>query len=434
MNKKSTLVRNIGLVSLVLYGVGDILGAGVYGLIGKAAGQMGNAVWLAFLMSMIAAALTGLSYASLGSRYPKAGGVSYITHKAFGKDWLSYGFGLSILASGMTSVATSSRVFAGYLEAMINGSISLTPLMIGFVLVLAFIVFWGIKESMWANSVCTVIELSGLLFIVFFGIGWIGQVDYLDMTTATNPSGDFSIPIMLSGTVLTFYAFIGFEDMLNVAEEVKNPEHNIPRGLLLAIGISSTVYMLISLIAVSAVPATELANSKEPLVDVVRKITPWFPTSIYSVIAMFAVANTALLNMVMGSRLFYGMANQGLLPKVLGKVHHKRRTPYVAVIVTLFIIIALALSGDISSLARSSSVLILTSFMAINASLVVLKRNKKEPKGKFEIPAIIPVFGFLVCGALVLASEGPELKRAGIILAIIAALYFIIRPKNVEEL
>lgn len=430
-SKSSTLVRNIGLVSLVLYGVGDILGAGVYGLIGKAAGQMGNAVWLAFLMSMIAATLTGLSYASLGSRYPKAGGVSYITHKAFGRDWLSYGFGLAILASGMTSVATSSRVFAGYLDAMINGG-SLMPIMIGFVLVLALIVFWGIKESMWANTICTLIELSGLVFIVFLGFGWIGQIDYLDMTTVNNPSGNFSIPLVLSGAVLTFYAFMGFEDMLNVAEEVKDPERNLPIGLLLAIGISSTIYMLVSVIAVSAVPATELANSNEPLVDVVRKIAPWFPTSVYSVIAMFAVANTALLNMVMGSRLFYGMANQGLLPKILGKVHHKRRTPYIAIAALLVIVVILALSGDVSSLARSTSVLILISFMSVNASLVVLKRRKKEPKGRFEVPTIIPVLGFIVCGGLVLASEGPELQRAGIILAVIAALYFIIRPKNVK--
>ncbi len=431
-SESSTLVRHIGLFSLILYGVGDILGAGVYGLIGKAAGQMGNAVWLAFLMSMIAAALTGLSYASLGSRYPKAGGASYITHRAYGRDWLSYGIGLAVLASGLTSIATAARVFAGYLQALLNGSVSIPVIMIAFALLLALIVFWGIKESMWANAVCTLIELSGLLIIVFCGLGYIGAVDYLNTTTITNPTGEITSTLILSGAVLTFYSFMGFEDILNVAEEVKEPERNLPIGLLAAIGISSVIYMLVSIIAVSVVPAMDLAGSNEPLVDVVRKVAPWFPTSIYSVIAMFAVANTALLNMIMGSRLSYGMANQGLLPKPLAKVHKTRRTPYIAIGILLLIVLTLALSGDVSSLAKATSVLILLCFIVVNSALIVLKRRKGEAKGRFEIPSIIPALGIVVSAGMLSASQGPELKTAGIILAGIAMLYFVLRPKNVE--
>ncbi|HVK61047.1 MAG TPA: APC family permease [Bdellovibrionales bacterium] len=427
---KPALNRHIGLIALTLYGVGDILGAGVYGLVGKAAGQMGNAVWLAFLASMIAAGLTGLSYASLGSRYPKAGGASYITHKAYGKAWLAYGVGLAVLASGLTSMATGTRVFSGYFQGLVGGNIPLPLIMLGFAGVLAFIVFWGIRESMWANIVCTVIELSGLLLVVVVGYSFIGSVDLLDTTTAAIPNEGIAPSLILSGAVLTFFSFVGFEDILNVSEEVKNPQHTLPRGLLLAVGISSVIYMLISIIAVSVIPASDLAASKEPLVDVVRKAAPWFPTSIYSIIAMFAVSNTALLNFIMGSRLVYGMANQGLLPKSLGKVHQKRHTPHIAAGAIFVILLVLAFSGDISSLAKATSVLLLLCFMLVNAALVILKHRKSEPKGAFEVPTFVPVLGAMVCACMVVYAQGPELTTAGIILGSIAVLYFVIRPKE----
>jgi basic amino acid/polyamine antiporter, APA family len=423
------LSRHIGLFALTLYGIGDILGAGIYGLIGRAAGEMGNAIWLAFLTSMIAAGLTGLSYASLGSRYPKAGGASYVAHRAFGKSWLAYGVGLAVLASGLTSMATATRVFSGYFQAWLGDQLSFPLILIGFALVLAFIVFWGIRESMWANAVCTLIEVSGLLVIVLFGASFLGSVDYFNATTPTHPTGEIGLSLVLTGAVLTFYSFVGFEDILNVAEEVKNPKRTLPIGLLLAVGISSLIYMSISLIAVSAVPAADLAASKQPLVDVVGKVAPWFPSPIYSVIAMFAVANTALLNFIMGSRLVYGMSKQGLLPKALARVHVQRKTPYLAIGILLLILLALALSGDISSLAKATSVLLLICFMIVNLALVVLKRRKTEPHGSFEVPAAVPFLGALVCGSLLLKAQTPELMTAGGILVGIAVLYFVVRPR-----
>jgi APA family basic amino acid/polyamine antiporter len=426
----ATLSRNIGLLALTLYGVGDILGAGVYGLIGRAAGQMGNMVWLAFLASMVAAGLTGLSYASLGSRYPKAGGAAYITHRAYARTWLSYGVGLAVLASGLTSMAAATRVFSGYFQALIGGEFPITVIMIGFALILSGIVIRGIKESIWANSVCTVIELSGLLLIIVFGFSYIGSVDYFDAATTSNPTGEIGLSLVLTGAVLTFYSFVGFEDILNVAEEVKDPQKNLPRGLILAVGISSLIYMTISLIAVSVIPAAELATSKQPLVDVVKKAAPWFPSPVFSVIAMFAVANTALLNFIMGSRLVYGMANQGLLPKALAKIHLKRQTPHVAALVLLGILLILALSGDISSLAKATSVLLLMCFIIVNVALVILKKRKNEPKGAFEIPTFVPVLGALVCGAMLTNAQKPELITASIILTLIAILYIVLRPKS----
>ncbi len=431
MNTQGTtqLQRTIGLSALVLFGVGDILGAGIYGLVGKAAGEMGNAIWLAFFASMIAAGLTGLSYASLGSRYPVASGASFITQKAYQRIWLSYGVGLAILASGLTSMATATRVFSGYFQGLFVFEIPLPVVIIGFSLALAFIVFWGIKESMWANAVCTVIELAGLAIIIFVGLKFVGSVDYLDAKTISNPNGDISFSIILTGAVLTFYSFIGFEDMLNIAEEVKSPKINLPLGLLLSVSIASLIYMLISIIAVSVVPSAELANSKQPLVDVMKVAAPWFPSSAYSVIAMFAVANTALLNFVMGSRLMYGMAKQKLLPMNLAKVHSTRQTPYIATLTILIILLTLALSGNITSLAKSTSLLLLICFFLVNVALIILKTRKNEPKGSFEVPTIIPLLGASACAGMLFFVQGPEIKTAAVILSSIAVLYFVLKPK-----
>lgn len=423
------LKRNIGLVALVLFGVGDILGAGVYGLIGKAANEMGNAVWLAFLMSMIAAGLTGLSYASLGSRFPRAGGAAYITLRAYRVPFLSYVVGLAVLASGLTSMATAARVFGGYLNGLFP---ALPPLAIaiGFSMLIAGIVFRGIRESLMANGVCTLIEVSGLFLVIAVGLPYVGDVDYLDATTAANLSGDITLVLVLTGAVLTFYSFVGFEDMLNVAEEVKDPHRTLPRALLLALLIASIIYMTIAVVAVSVLSPAALGASGQPLVDVVAKAAPWFPSSAFSLIALFAVANTALLNFVMGSRLLYGMASQGLVPAALARVHEGRQTPHVAILAVWGIFFVLILSGDISSLARSTSVLLLCCFVLVNIALVVLKMREKSSGDHFDVPVIVPVLGALVCLAMLSQAKAPEALTAGVILAGIMALYVVVRPSR----
>jgi len=427
------LHRHIGLGALAIFGIGDILGAGIYGLVGKAAGEMGNAVWMAFAASMFAAGLTGLSYASLGARYPKAGGAAYIANRAFKNQFLAYVVGLAALASGITSMATGSRAFAGYFVAL-TGSFSMELVVIGFCLFIAGIVVRGIKESMWMNMICTGIELTGLLIVLAVGIPYLGTVNYFDAVTVSNPSGDLSASLLLSGAVLTFYSFIGFEDIINVSEEVENPTRNIPLGLLIAVTVSSAIYMGVSLVAVSVVPAPELARSTAPLVDVVGKAAPRFPRIGFSFIAMFAVANTALLNFVMGSRLVYGMSNDGLLPKILSKVSKTRRTPHIASGAILALMLLLALSGDISSLARATSVLLLCVFVVVNLSLIALKIRKTEMRGSFEVPVFVPALGALVCFAMLFFAKASELKLAGGILTGIVVLYLIVRPKIPAEI
>ena len=423
-----TLHRHIGLFALVVYGVGDILGAGIYALIGKAAGEMGNAIWMAFLASMIAAGLTGLSYASLGSRYPRAGGASFFTHHAFKNNFLAYVIGLAALSSGVTSMAAGSRAFAGYFTTLVS-AVPVDLVVVVFCLVVAGVVIRGIRESMWMNMLCTGIELGGLLLVIAVGAKFLGTIDYTSAVTVSNPAGDLSISLILSGAVLTFYSFVGFEDIINVSEEVKNPESNMPKGILLAVLIASIIYITISLVAVSVIPAAELAASSAPLVDVVKRAAPWFPPIAFAFIAMFAVANTALLNFIMGSRLIYGMANQGLMPKVLAKVS-RTRTPYIASLAVLGFMLVLALTGNIASLARATSVLLLICFMTVNAALLVLKHRKGEPKGRFEIPSIVPLLGALVCAVMLSYAKLEELRVAGAILVVIVVLYFVIKPNS----
>lgn len=427
-NNSEQLVRRITLISLVFYGIGDILGAGIYGLVGKAAGIMGNGVWLAFLISAAAAIFTGLTYASLGSRYPRAAGIAYILKKSFGSNFLAYVFGIVVLCSGLVSMATASRAFSGYLSGMLP-FLSLNMGILVFMALLTLIVLKGIKESMWANIVCTVIELSGLLLVIVVGISFIGDVSLMDFTSEKNPTPQLQIPLMLTGAILTFYSFMGFEDIMNVAEEVENPQRNLPIGIIVAVLVSSVIYMLISIIAVSVIPSHELAKSTQPLVDVVAKAAPWFPTKLFSIISMFAIANTALLNFIMGSRLVYGMSREKLLPKVLGYVSAKTHTPVIAIFLCIFIVLLMAFTGEIAILAKSSSLLLLTGFFMMNISLIILKKRKSEEKGRFEIPYFIPVLGAILAITLIFSATFEEAKRAMGVFAVSCILYFVVRPK-----
>jgi amino acid transporter len=434
---RGELARTMGLGALIIYGVGDMLGAGVYGLVGKAAGLMGNAVWLAFAGSMLAAMLTGLSYANIGSRYPRAAGAAYVTHRAYRRPYLSYLVGLAVAASGLTSMATGSRVIGGFVQEL-GVRLPLGLLVILFLLLLSAVVFRGMRESTWMNVICTAVEVAGLAIVISVGVRYWGSVNYLE--TPPRPDGTagaLSLTLVLNGAVLTFFSFIGFEDMLNVAEECKNPRRSIPIALICALVIATVIYAAVSITAVSVLHYSELGRSKAALVDVVRKAAPWFPPVLFTGISIFAVSNTALLNYVMGSRLLYGMSRQGLLPAVLGRVHPGRRTPHVAIGLLLVIVAALALSGDIRQLADATSLLLLGVFCVVNTALIILKFRPDEPRGAFEVPAFVPALGVIVCLALIAArlfGTGADRRAPLISLGIgvvITLLYFVLRPKAV---
>lgn len=439
------LVRTMGLFSLVVYGVGDMVGSGIYGTVGKAAGTMGNAVWLAFVVSMVAAILTGLSYASLASRYPRAAGAAFVTNHAYGFPYLSYLIGLLVTASGLTSMATSTNVFANTLQSIVGGP--WIVMVLGFLAFMTAVNFYGLKQSMWTNLVCTTVEVGGLLFIVAIGARYWGSINYLETPAIIDAQGQaapgsLGISMLLSGAVLTFFSFIGFEDMLNVAEEVKEPERTMPWGIVTALAVATVLYISVAVTAVSVVDYRELANAPAPLTAICNEAAPWLPPRTFDYITMFAVANTVLINYIMGSRMLYGMARQGLLPAVLGRIHGKRNTPHVAIATLLVLVLILALSGGedaVRQLASSTALLLLFSFMVVNSALVVLKLRPREPHGQFEVPLFVPVFGILVnltlIGSRLLSGEGGARAPliAGGIVVVVTALYFILRPKNITD-
>lgn len=397
------LPKSLGLSALIIYGVGDMLGAGIYGLIGVAAGVLGNMVWAGFLISAAAALLTALSYASLGARYPKAGGAAYVTEKAFRKPIVPYMTGLIVMFSGLVSMAAAARAFAAYGIAVVP-ALPFSVITAIFIAVLGLINYLGMRESSWMNVLCTVIEFSGLIFIIAIGASYWGSVDLFKPPT-NDPSDLYDSALLLfQGAVLTFYAFIGFEDLLNIAEEVKDPAKHFAKGILIAVLITAIIYIAVSISALSVIPAAELASAKEgPLVLVVERAAPWLNSRIFGVVALFAIANTALLNYVMASRLAYGMSRQGLLPEKLGRLHSKRRTPYIAILMIFFIVLIFSSIGDIKQLASATSILLLLVFIIMNFALIVLKLRKTEPAGPFEIPYFVPILAILINGALLLA-------------------------------
>lgn len=445
----TTLIQSIGPWQIMFYGLGSMLGAGIYALIGKAAADLGNAVWLAFLMAMVGALLTGLSYACVGGRYAKAGGAAYVTQRGLRNPLLSYVIGMAVMMSGLTSMATGAQAIIGQIKEFAGWALDDTAIKlgsIGVVLLVGCVIYRGIRESMWLNILCTLIEASGLLFIIGIGVRYWGSVDYFVSpgdTPAGGPGSGITLALVMHGAVLTFYSFIGFEDVLNVSEEVKNPAKSVPFGLLGAMVLATGIYMAVAITAVSVVPWQELAKSDAPLMEVARRAAPWFTgiKPVYAAITIFAIGNTALLNYLMGSRLLYGMSRQGLLPSILGAVHPVRKSPHIAVFVLFGIVSLLILSGEVKQLAEATVLLLLIVFTVVNVSLIALKRRPGEPRSGFEPPLIVPVLGALVCASLIFvrvhtaitstdtAHRGAPLIAGAILLASIA-LYFLLKPKN----
>ena len=442
------LLPTLGRWQVLLYGLGSMLGAGIYALVGRAAESLGNAIWLAFLVAMVAALLTGLSYACVGGRYARAGGAAYVTQRALRQPAVSYMVGLAVMMSGLTSMATGTQAIAENLEKAVGFALPVKWVAIGLVLLVGCVIYRGIRESMWINILCTVVEAAGLLFIIAVGMKFWGGVDYWETPPATVLSdgtfagGNLTLALVLQGAVLMFFSFIGFEDILNVSEEVKNPKKDVPFGLIGAMLLATLIYMAVAVTAVSVVPWRELAASKTPLMEVARRAAPWFAgiDRVYLAVTIFAIGNTALLNYLMGSRLLYGMSRQGLLPPALSRLHPQRRTPSIAIGVLFGIVTVLILSGGVKPLAEATVLLLLTVFALVNLSLIVLKRRPCEATDGFDVPMLVPVLGALVCVILIAvrlqkawASSQPAESTAPLIALGIfissLALYAILRPK-----
>ena len=426
------LQRSIGAGMLALYGLGTMLGVGIYGLVGRAAGMLGGAVWAAFLVAMAAALLTGLSYAALGARYPRAGGAAYIIERAYRRRVIAYTAGLAVIASGLTSMATGARIFGDNLDALFDFGAPVELYAAGYLLVLCVLVWRGLRESLWVNALCTLVEAAGLILLIVLGARFWGQADLMELPSEQNWGATGLL--LAQSAVLTFFAFLGFEDTLNVAEEVKNPARNVPLGIIGAMLAATILYMLVAVTAVSVVPWRDLAEAPAPLGAVMERAAPWLPSIVYSGVTIFAVANTSLINFVMASRLTYGLARQGFLPKPLMRIHPKRHTPHVAAIAIFAAATLLVFAGDVSQLAAATVLLLLAVFALMNGAQLLLANRAGEPRAPIRLPSLVPALGGLIClGLLGARALGGEIRAPLIALALIGGillLYFATRATH----
>jgi APA family basic amino acid/polyamine antiporter len=410
---------------LYLFILGDVLGAGIYALVGQVSGEVGGAIWVPLLVALVLALLTAASYAELVTKYPKAGGAAVFAQRAFGKPVVSFLVGFCMLAAGVTSAAGLALAFAGdYLKPFLD--VPAVPAALVFLLLVALLNARGISESVKSNVVMTVIEVSGLVLVVvlvsvMFGRGEGHPEQVLQFRDGTNPG-----LAVLGASLLAYYSFVGFETSANVAEEVRGVHRVYPRALFGALLTAGVVYVLIGLAAAIALPTDQLAASTAPLLDVVTATGAPIPAWLFSAIALIAVANGALLTMIMASRLTFGMAEQGLLPAVLGRVLPGRRTPWVAIVATTVLAAVLTLTGDLASLAETVVLLLLFVFLSTNIAVLVLRRDG-VPQRHFRAPAIVPWLAIASCLALMTQQSPSVWLRAGILIAVGLALYLVRR-------
>ncbi|MBD8140973.1 APC family permease [Frigoribacterium sp. CFBP 13605] len=433
------LKRAIGPKLLLLFIVGDILGTGVYALTGQVAAEVGGAAWLPFLIAFAVALVTAFSYLELVTKYPQTAGAALYVHKAFGIHFVTFIVCFVVMCSGITSASTASRAFAANLAAGIGVELSNSAVMLiamAFMLLVMAVNFRGVSESVKANVVLTLIELSGLVMVILIGFWFIagGNADWGQVVLFETP-GDKSLLLSVStATSLAFFAMVGFEDSVNMAEETKDPSRIFPKVMLTGLGITAVIYVLVSICAVAIVPIGDLADNETPLVTVVNTAAPDFPIGgLLPFISMFAVANSALINMMMASRLLYGMSKQGVLPGFLGRVHRKRQTPWASIVFTtalsLVLIGYVSLSPEspiVAVLGGTTSLLLLTVFALVNVVVLVLRRDTVS-HGHFRAGTVLPIVGVVACLWLVLpVSSGRGAEQytiAGGLLAIGVVLW-----------
>ncbi|NUV52222.1 APC family permease [Streptomyces coelicolor] len=411
----TALKRALTTPLLYFFILGDVLGAGVYVLVGQVAADAGGAVWVPLVVALLLALLTAASYAELATKYPRAGGASHYATRAFGP-FAGFVAGFCMLAAGIVSVAALARGFGGdYLSAFVTLPVALVAVV--FLALLALVNARGIKESTRANVVATVVEVGGLAVVVALG-AWLllrGDGDLGRLTDLGTPEKGAAAAV-LSGSVLAYYSFVGFETSVNVAEETRNPRRSYPRALFGALATAGAVYVLVGLAASAAVPTAQLAGSSGPLLEVVKE-AGGVPPRLFSAVALVAVANGALLTGIMSSRLAYGMARDGLLPGVLTKVLPGRRTPWAAIAVTTGLAMLLALTGSVATLASTLVLLLLVVFLMVNTAVLVLRRDPGE-SDHFRTPVVLPALGIASCVLLATQIEAAVWLRG---LAIVAA-------------
>jgi APA family basic amino acid/polyamine antiporter len=421
------LRRVIGPKLLLFLVIGDMLGTGIYALTGDVAGRVGGAAWLAFGGAFIVAMFTATSYLELVGKYPHAAGAALYSQRAFNNRFLSFLVGFAVMCSALTSVAAASRAFSGYFQEIAPiPFVVLVPL---FILGLAYVNFRGVGESVKLNVAMTCVELGGLLIVILVGAWALGQgLGDASQALEFNADGD-PFSLVVSGAALAFFAIIGFEDSVNLVEETTNPQRDFPRAFFLGITITGVVYMLVAFFTTALVPIDVLRETDQDLLEVVRAGAPWFPLVLFSFIAMVAVGNTSLINLMMSSRLLYGMANERSLPRAFAAVHAERRTPWFAIIVTTAIALALASWSGVRTLGGTTALLLLCVFAVVNLAVLVLRGQRVE-HAHYRAPTICPVLGLVSCLYLASPLAGREPEQyvvAGVLVLLGIVLYLVNR-------
>ncbi|OIO55780.1 hypothetical protein AUJ46_00605 [Candidatus Peregrinibacteria bacterium CG1_02_54_53] len=386
------LQRRLSLPLFTFYGLGSILGAGIYSLVGKVAGDAGIYAPVAFVVAAVVAVLTGFSYAELSARYPKSGGEAIYTAQAFGIPALSTLIGLLVVFSAIISVGVLTNAFVGYLQVFIpvmpSAVIALT------ILIATTISIRGIKESALLASLLTLIEIGGLFLII-----WIGRGGLLALPTNVGillpPMEGVVWSGILTGAFIAFYAFIGFEDMANVAEEVQSPQRNLPLGILLAIFTSTILYCIVAVVAVLSLPVDQLQASDAPLALIYERTTGSSPIVI-TFIGLFAIANGILVQIILGSRILFGLSQQSWLPSVIGWVHPRWHTPVIATLCIALLGLIFSLWLPLVSLAELTSFTVLVVYTFVNAACMRVKIREPRPQGVRTFPFIFPLLGFVI--------------------------------------
>jgi amino acid transporter len=408
---------------LLFFIVGDVLGGGIYALVGEVAGETGGAIWAGFALALVMAAFTAGSYAELVSKYPRAGGAGLYVHRAFGRPFVSFLVAFAVVVSGITSASALARGFGGdYLSAFVDIPVVLTA--IALLALVAAVNLRGIDESVKLNVGFTLVEVGGLVLIVVIAAVALAQGDAEPGRAFEFKEGSSVLAASLAGSALAFYALIGFEDSVNVAEETRDPSRAFPRALFGGLAIGGALYLLVTIGASMVVPTGDLVGSSGALLEVVDQGPLGVPEKLFAAIGLLALSNGALINMIMASRLLYGMAQEGVMPRPFARVLPGRRTPWTAILFTSSIAAVLVATGDLASLADTRVALLVVVFGVVNVSVLVLRRERVEHE-HFVVWSVVPVIGVAISVALLTQIEAATYGRAAILVAVGAALWIV---------
>ncbi len=404
MSEARALRRSITFPGLLLYGLGTTVGAGVYALVGEVAGLSGAWAPHAFVFAALLATATAVVLAELAARHPKAAGEAVYVDEAFGRSALTLAIGAAVALAGTISAAAVTVGFAGYASTWIAApDWMLTTLLLA---TLGVVAAWGIRESIATAAALTVIEIGGLLAVVAV----VSADGVAPIASGAIPADPLPVGGLLSGATLAFYAFLGFEDMVNVAEEVEDVRRTLPRAIVWTLVITAILYALVTLSALAALPLGELRASKAPLADAYAAAVGR-PAVEISLIGSLAMINGALIQILMASRVLYGLSRNGLLPGLLGAVHPRTSTPVVATATVCGVVLALALFLPLATLARGTALIALGVFTAIHASLFVLHR-RPGPAPAWSCPRWVPVVGGSISVVLIVVETLRLLRGA----------------------